>query len=370
MNLTLTVFISQGFLPEGKFTRILTGPVCRDPGPRRRGRRPRSEMPKAPELPSGMGPLFMNGGLISSMDLVSLPNLRNVPGIPLTGIMGFPHGFATAVSSGDDAKNGLGMLPMMLHGMAAVQPPMYSAHMSGMMSQSLSTATSTTSTATASSTTASVTSTNSATVTSTSSPADSSDTVPQQDNASSPMSTENWNKEDTKQGGEEKKVSASVSTAAATSSSSSSSITSTGSHLTFNPFLIPGMSHSLLYPHMFLPPGSIMALPAMPAADSTGSPKRKRKKVREEGPVEGSGNVGVQMDGEESKEVKVEQTPERKSQEGGMEEDGHDVNLALVKDPSDHIKDPSEDKSTEEKEKNEMGEEPEHDAQGPSDGGD
>uniref|UniRef100_A0A8C1JVD9 Chromodomain helicase DNA binding protein 6 n=1 Tax=Cyprinus carpio TaxID=7962 RepID=A0A8C1JVD9_CYPCA len=349
----------SGFLPEGKFTRILSGPVCRDPGPRRRGRRPRSEMPKAPELAAGMGPLFMNGGLIGSMDLVSLPNLRNVPGIPLTGIMGFPHGFATAVSSGEDAKNGLSMLPMMLHGMAAVQPPMYSAHMSGMINQPA------TSTATASSTSASVTSTNSATVTSTSSPANSSESTPQCENASSPMSTENGNKEDTKQGGEEKKVSASVSTAAATSSSSSSSITSTGSHLTFNPFLIPGMSHSLLYPHMFLPPGSIMALPAMPAADSTGSPKRKRKKVREEVAEEGSTNVVV-----ESKGVKDEQTPEQKSKEDGMEEGGPDVDLAQVKDPSDPIKGPSEDKSTEEKDKNEMGEETESNAQGPCDGGD
>uniref|UniRef100_A0A8C2AKM8 Chromodomain helicase DNA binding protein 6 n=1 Tax=Cyprinus carpio TaxID=7962 RepID=A0A8C2AKM8_CYPCA len=349
----------SGFLPEGKFTRILSGPVCRDPGPRRRGRRPRSEMPKTPELAAGMGPLFMNGGLIGSMDLVSLPNLRNVPGIPLTGIMGFPHGFATAVSSGEDAKNGLSMLPMMLHGMAAVQPPMYSAHMSGMINQPA------TSTATASSTSASVTSTNSATVTSTSSPANSSESTPQCENASSPMSTENGNKEDTKQGGEEKKVSASVSTAAATSSSSSSSITSTGSHLTFNPFLIPGMSHSLLYPHMFLPPGSIMALPSMTAADSTGSPKRKRKKVREEVAEEGSTNVVV-----ESKGVKDEQTPEQKSKEDGMEEGGPDVDLAQVKDPSDPIKGPSEDKSTEEKDKNEMGEETESNAQGPCDGGD
>ncbi len=317
-------------------------------------------MPKAPELSAGMGPLFMNGGLIGSMDLVSLPNLRNVPGIPLTGIMGFPHGFATAVASGEDGKNGLSMLPMMLH------PHMYSAHMSGMINQPLSTATST---ATASSTSASVTSTNSATVTSISSPADSSDSAPQRENASSPMSTENGNKEDAKQGGEEKKVSASVSTAVATSSSSSS-ITSTGSHLTFNPFLIPGMSHSLLYPHMFLPPGSIMALPAMPAADSTGSPKRKRKKVREEGAEEGSGNVGVHIDGVELKRVKDEQTPEQKSQEGEMEEGGPDVDLAQVRDPSDPIKGPSEDKSTEEKDKNEIGEETESNVQGSCDGGD
>uniref|UniRef100_A0A8C2Q452 Chromodomain helicase DNA binding protein 6 n=1 Tax=Cyprinus carpio TaxID=7962 RepID=A0A8C2Q452_CYPCA len=343
----------RGFLPEGKFTRILSGPVCRDPGPHRRGRRPRSEMPKAPELPAGMGPLFMNGGFIGSMDLVSLSNLRNVPGIPLTGIMGFPHGFATAVPSGDDAKNGLSMLPMMLHGMAAVQPSMYSAHMSGMMNQTLSTATSTASTATASSTTASVTFTNY--VTSTSKPADGLDSAPQLDNASSPMNMENGNREDVKQG-EEKKVSASVSTAASTSSSSSS-ITSTGSHLTFNPFLIPGMSHSLLYPHMFLPPGSIMALPSMTAADSTGSPKRKRKKVREEGPEEGSSNVGVHIDGVDTKEFKDEQTPKQKSQEGGMEEGRPDVDLAQVKDPS-------EDRSTEEKDKNEMGEEHEPSAQG------
>lgn len=322
-------------------------------------------MPKAPELAASMGPIFMNGGLIGSMDLVSLPNLRNVPGIPLTGIMGFPHGFATAVPSGEDAKNGLSMLPMMLHGMATVQPHMYSAHMSGMMNQPLSTATST---ATASSTSASVISTNSATVTSTSSPADSSDSVPKRENASSPMSTENGNKEDAKQGGEEKKVSALVSTAAATSSSSSS-ITSTGSRLTFNPFLIPGMSHSLLYPHMFLPPGSIMALPAMPAADSTGSPKRKRKKVRDEGAEEGSSSVGVHIDGVESKGVKDEQTPAQKSQEGGMEEGGPDVDLAQVRDPSDPIKGPSEDKSTEEKDKNKI-EETESNAQGSCDSGD
>uniref|UniRef100_A0A8C1Y669 Chromodomain helicase DNA binding protein 6 n=1 Tax=Cyprinus carpio TaxID=7962 RepID=A0A8C1Y669_CYPCA len=307
----------SGFLPEGKFTRILSGPVCRDPGPHRRGRRPRSEMPKAPELPAGMGPLFMNGGFIGSMDLVSLSNLRNVPGIPLTGIMGFPHGFATAVPSGDDAKNGLSMLPMMLHGMAAVQPSMYSAHMSGMMNQTL------------------VTFTNS--VTSTSKPADGLDSAPQHDNASSPMNMENGNREDV--------------------NSSSSSITSTGSHLTFNPFLIPGMSHSLLYPHMFLPPGSIMALPSMTAADSTGSPKRKRKKVREEGPEEGSSNIGVHIDGVDTKEFKDEQTPKQKSQEGGMEEGRPDVDLAQVKDPS-------EDRSTEEKDKNEMGEEHEPSAQG------
>ncbi|XP_051996999.1 chromodomain-helicase-DNA-binding protein 6-like [Xyrauchen texanus] len=364
----------SGFLPEGKFTRILTGPVSRDPGPRRRGRRPRSEMPKTPELAAAMGPLFMNGGLIGSMDLISLPNLRNVPGIPLTGIMGFPHGFATAVPAGEEAKNGLGMLPMMLHGMAAVQSPIYSTHMSGMMSQPLSTATSTTSTATASSNSASLTSTNSATVTSTSSPADSFDATPQRDNASPLVSMENGSKEETKQGGEERKI-MSCSVTTATVNSGSSSITSTGSHLTFNPFLIPGMSHSLLYPHMFLPPGSIMALPAMPTADSTGSPKKKRKKVREEGLVEGSGNTSEQVDSVEVKAVKDEQkTPEIKSEEGIFVEDRPDVELYQVKfhDSSDPKKDPSEETRTENnemEEKREKGEETEQNSKGSCDGG-
>uniref|UniRef100_A0A3B4WV22 Uncharacterized protein n=1 Tax=Seriola lalandi dorsalis TaxID=1841481 RepID=A0A3B4WV22_SERLL len=203
-----------GFLPEGKFSRILTEPVNRDPGSRRRGRRPRSEMPKpllsvSDSASSGLGPpLFMNGGLIGSMDsMVAMQNLRGgIPGIPISGIMaaGFPHGFPAAVQAGgagasaEDAKNGLSMLPMMLHGIP---------HPHG--------------------------------VTTTTAPS----------------------------------ISAHLGASA-------------GSHLTFNPFLIPGMSHGLLYPHMFLPHGGIMALPAMPpgAIDgSPGSPKRRRKRGREEG---------------------------------------------------------------------------------------
>uniref|UniRef100_A0AAR2L365 DNA helicase n=1 Tax=Pygocentrus nattereri TaxID=42514 RepID=A0AAR2L365_PYGNA len=265
----------RGFLPEGKFTRILTEPVNRDSGARRRGRRPRSEMPKAPELPAGMGPLFMNGGLIGSMDLVSLPNLRNVPGIPITSLMGFPHGFAAAVP-GEDTKSSLGMLPMMLHSMPAVQPSMYGAHVSRLMNQPPSTAASSTSAAASSSSTATVTST--------------------------PL-------------GEDERNAATV--AAPVATSSSASITSTGSHLAFNPFLIPGMSHGLLYPHMFLPHGSIMALPAMPAADSTNSPKRKRKKAKDDGGAEGSGG-GTQVEAGETKGLRIEQTAESKRLEEAL----------------------------------------------------
>lgn len=299
----LPTYCSQGFLPEGKFTRILTEPISRDPGPRRRGRRPRSEMVKAgpilPESPSNMGPLFMNGGLIGSMDLVSLQNLRNVPGIPLTGLMGFPHGFAAVpAGAGEDAKNGIGMLPMMLHGMAAVQPPMFS--VSGLMSQPSSSSPSSSSPTPTQCTSAgptTVTSTSAApSPASGSSPATSGPSpVAESCNSATPSGLEK-RKEDRAPvegrptGPPGVHATATVSSTTPTSVSAGS-ISSTGSHLTFNPFLIPGMSHGLLYPHMFLPHGGIMALPGMPAADSSGSPKRKRKKVREDGALE-SGSTG------------------------------------------------------------------------------
>uniref|UniRef100_A0A8C3ADT1 Chromodomain helicase DNA binding protein 6 n=1 Tax=Cyclopterus lumpus TaxID=8103 RepID=A0A8C3ADT1_CYCLU len=241
----------SGFLPEGKFCRILTEPVNRDPGSRRRGRRPRSEMPKpllsiSDSASSGLGPpLFMNGGLIGSMDsMVAMQNLRGgIHGIPISGIMaaGFPHGFSGGASaSAEDAKNGLSMLPMMLHGIP---------HPHGGV---------TTTTATASAS-----------------------------EAASPSSTTPADQEGGASSGEkersrEEKGAAAVVTSAGRSQLGAAHL-GAGSHLTFNPFLIPGMSHGLLYPHMFLPHGGIMALPAMPpGAAEPGSPKRRRKRGREE----------------------------------------------------------------------------------------
>ncbi|KAG7326696.1 hypothetical protein KOW79_010097 [Hemibagrus wyckioides] len=298
----------SGFLPEGKFTRILTEPVNRDPSTRRRGRRPRSEMPKAPELPAGIAPLFMNDGLIG-MDLVNLPNLRNVPGIPISGLMGFPPGLATALP-GEDTKNGLSMLPMMLHSMSAVQPPMYGTHLSGMINQSLSASASTVTTAASSSSTATVTSISSATVALSPSPAVSSSTAVSKERASPEPSTD-----ERTVGENEKKMLPAV--PCPTVTSSSASITSSGSHLTFNPFLIPGMPHGLLYPHMFLPHGSIMALPS--ASDSTGITKQKKKKVKDEAVVEEDNGLLELQDGEMRGKRDIE-TLACKHKEGGLEE--------------------------------------------------
>uniref|UniRef100_A0A674MUQ3 Chromodomain helicase DNA binding protein 6 n=1 Tax=Takifugu rubripes TaxID=31033 RepID=A0A674MUQ3_TAKRU len=224
----------RGFLPETKFSRILTEPVNRDLGARRRGRRPRSEMPKpllsvSDSAPSGLAsPLFMNGGLMGSMDsMVTMQNLRSsIPGIPISGIMaaGFPHSFTAAVQAGgvatvaDGAKNGLNILPMMLqsiphpHGAAIPQHAMFSV---GVTTTTTTTA-STPEAASPSSTTA----------------------------VESTVSSGN-------DGGEKL-------------SSQDERRPAENSHITFNPFLIPGMSHGLLYPHMFLPHGGIMALPAVP----------------------------------------------------------------------------------------------------------
>ncbi|XP_076600782.1 chromodomain-helicase-DNA-binding protein 6 isoform X1 [Chaetodon auriga] len=299
----------SGFLPEGKFSRILTEPVNRDAGSRRRGRRPRSEMPKpllsvSDSASSGLGPpLFMNGGLIGSMDsMVAMQNLRGgIPGIPISGIMaaGFPHGFSAAVQAGgaaasaDDAKNGLSMLPMMLHGiphphgaampqhalfsvgamMAHAPPP---PHPSSSSSSSLSAAKVTTTTAPSTSETASPSSTTPAereSAASSGSGGGEKERSPEEKGAA----------EASKRAGAE---AAAIITSTSRAHLSSAHLGGGGSHLTFNPFLIPGMSHGLLYPHMFLPHGGIMALPAMPpgAVDgSPGSPKRRRKRGREEG---------------------------------------------------------------------------------------
>ncbi|XP_067410623.1 chromodomain-helicase-DNA-binding protein 6 isoform X4 [Emydura macquarii macquarii] len=247
----------SGFLPENKFNRVLTEPVLRDTGPRRRGRRPRSELIKAPGIvadsSSGMGPLFMNG-LIAGMDLVGLQNMRNMQGIPLTGLVGFPAGFA-AVPAGEDVKSTLSMLPMMLPGMATV-PQMFG--VGGLLNPPMTTTCTSTAPASLTSTTKSGTSnTEKAT----------EDKQSSQDVKKEPLS-------------EDKPGPSSF------SDQTESAIT-TSSPVAFNPFLIPGMSPGLIYPSMFLSPGIGMALPGIQQtrhseATNLESQKRKRKKAKGE----------------------------------------------------------------------------------------
>ncbi|XP_041346372.1 chromodomain-helicase-DNA-binding protein 6 isoform X2 [Pyrgilauda ruficollis] len=247
----------SGYLPENKFNRILTEPVLRDTGPRRRGRRPRNELLKGPgvvaDSSSGMGPLFMNG-LIAGMDLVGLQNMRNMQGIPLTGLVGFPAGFA-AVPSGEDVKSTLSMLPMMLPGMATV-PQMFG--VGGLLNSPMTT----TCTATAPTSLTSTTKGGTA-------------------------STEKASEE--KQGSQDgkKEPLAENKPGPSSFSNQSESAITTSSPVAFNPFLIPGMSPGLIYPSMFLSPGIGMALPGIQQtrhseAANLESQKRKRKKAKGE----------------------------------------------------------------------------------------
>ncbi|XP_072206666.1 chromodomain-helicase-DNA-binding protein 6 isoform X5 [Excalfactoria chinensis] len=244
----------SGYLPESKFNRVLTEPVMRDAGPRRRGRRPRSELIKGPSVvadSSGMGPLFMNG-LIAGMDLVGLQNMRNMQGIPLTGLVGFPAGFA-AVPAGEDVKSTLSMLPMMLPGMATV-PQMFG--VGGLLNPPMATACTATAPTSLTSTTKGGTS-----------------------NAEKATEDKQSSQDAKKETLSEDKPGPS-----SFSNQTESAIT-TSSPVAFNPFLIPGMSPGLIYPSMFLSPGIGMALPGMQQARHTEaasleSQKRKRKKAK------------------------------------------------------------------------------------------
>lgn len=247
----------QGYLPENKFNRILTEPVLRDTGPRRRGRRPRNELLKGPgvvaDSSSGMGPLFMNG-LIAGMDLVGLQNMRNMQGIPLTGLVGFPAGFA-AVPSGEDVKSTLSMLPMMLPGMATV-PQMFG--VGGLLNSPMTT----TCTATAPTSLTSTTKGGTA--------------------SAEKASEEKQGSQD----GKKESLAEDKPGPSSFSNQTESAIT-TSSPVAFNPFLIPGMSPGLIYPSMFLSPGIGMALPGIQQtrhseAANLESQKRKRKKAKGE----------------------------------------------------------------------------------------
>uniref|UniRef100_A0A8C0FN39 Chromodomain helicase DNA binding protein 6 n=1 Tax=Bubo bubo TaxID=30461 RepID=A0A8C0FN39_BUBBB len=289
----------SGYLPESKFNRILTEPVLRDAGPRRRGRRPRSELIKGPGIvadsSSGMGPLFMNG-LIAGMDLVGLQNMRNMQGIPLTGLVGFPAGFA-AVPAGEDVKSTLSMLPMMLPSMATV-PQMFG--VGGLLNPPMTT------TCTATAPTSLTSTTKSGT-------------------ASAEKATED---KQSSQDVKKETLSEDKPGPSSFSNQTESAIT-TSSPVAFNPFLIPGMSPGLIYPSMFLSPGIGMALPGIQQtrhseAANLESQKRKRKKVKGESANLEPETVSLPEKEAANSQNCTEQTPPlsaEKEQDGPAEEE-------------------------------------------------
>ncbi|XP_072460759.1 chromodomain-helicase-DNA-binding protein 7 isoform X1 [Notamacropus eugenii] len=236
----------SGFVPESMFDRLLTGPVVREEGASRRGRRPKSEIAKAAAAAaaaastSGINPLLMNS-LFAGVDLTSLQSLQNLQSLQLAGLMGFPPGLATAAAAaaaaGGDSKNATTMLPLVLPGMAGL-PNMFG--LGGLLNNPLSAATGNTTTAS-----------------SQGEPEDGTSKVEEkgnengEENKDSEKSTDTVSATDSANG--------SVSAATATAGLPSNP-------LAFNPFLLSTMAPGLFYPSMFLPPGlGGLTLPGFPA---------------------------------------------------------------------------------------------------------
>uniref|UniRef100_A0A7M4FJM1 Chromodomain-helicase-DNA-binding protein 7 n=1 Tax=Crocodylus porosus TaxID=8502 RepID=A0A7M4FJM1_CROPO len=222
----------SGFVPESMFDRLLTGPVVREEGASRRGRRPKSEIAKAAAAAaavastSGINPLLMNS-LFAGMDLTSLQNLQNLQSLQLAGLMGFPPGLATAAAAGGDSKNPAAMLPLMLPGMAGL-PNMFG--LGGLLNNPITATTGNATTASSQGET--------------------------EDGTSKVEEKKSENEE------ENKDSEKSTDTVSATDSANGS----VTNPLAFNPFLLSTMAPGLFYPSMFLPPGlGGLTLPGFPA---------------------------------------------------------------------------------------------------------
>uniref|UniRef100_A0A6I8Q0K5 Chromodomain-helicase-DNA-binding protein 8 n=1 Tax=Xenopus tropicalis TaxID=8364 RepID=A0A6I8Q0K5_XENTR len=225
-----------GFVPESMFDRLLTGPVVREEGASRRGRRPKSEIAKAAAAAavastSGINPLLMNS-LFAGMDLASLQNLQNLQSLQLAGLMGFPPGLAAAAAAGGDSKNPAAMLPLMLPGMAGL-PNMFG--LGGLLNNPLAAGSSNSTTASSQGET--------------------------EDGTSKADEKKTETEEDAKDSEKTDNVSATDSVGAATTTAGLST-----NPLAFSPFLLSTMAPGLFYPSMFLPPGlGGLTLPGFPS---------------------------------------------------------------------------------------------------------
>lgn len=230
----------SGFVPESMFDRLLTGPVVREEGASRRGRRPKSEIAKAAAAAaaaaaastSGINPLLMNS-LFAGMDLASLQNLQNLQSLQLAGLMGFPPGLATAASAGGDAKNPAAMLPLMLPGMAGL-PNMFG--LGGLLNNPL-----------------------------TAGSGGNTTTALSQGETEDGTSKSDEKTETDEDGKDSEKT---TDTASATDSVAAATTAAglAANPLAFSPFLLSTMAPGLFYPSMFLPPGlGGLTLPGFPS---------------------------------------------------------------------------------------------------------
>ncbi|XP_029110966.1 chromodomain-helicase-DNA-binding protein 7 isoform X2 [Scleropages formosus] len=276
----------SGFLPESMFDRLLTGPVVREEGARRRGRRPKSEITRAAAQAaaaaaaaaassSGINPLLMSS-LFGGMDLASLQNLQSLQSLQLAGLMGFPPGLAAA--AGGDAKHASTMLPLMLPGMAGL-PNMFGL---GSLFNNLTSA---------------------AAAVSAGGTSAAGQTEPEE--ASAAVTEEKKSEEEAEQKEPEKAPEASaeangetsINSAAAAAAAAAAASMSTNP-LAFNPFLLSTMAPGLFYPSMFLPPSlGGLALPGFNQASLAGLQGAVT------GAEAGAGATGGEEEEEEEKET-------------------------------------------------------------------
>uniref|UniRef100_A0A674E9X6 Chromodomain helicase DNA binding protein 7 n=1 Tax=Salmo trutta TaxID=8032 RepID=A0A674E9X6_SALTR len=232
----------SGFLPEAMFDRLLTGPLVREEGVRRRGRRPKSEIAKATAAQAassgGLNPLLING-LFGGMDLTSLQGLQSLQSLQLQ-LMGFPG------MGGADAKHVSAMLPLVLPGMGGL-PNMFG--LGGLFASNLAVATP-------------VAATPAAASNGTNDEGDSDETSKR--DAREGGEEQDEEKDDTGKETESSKANgeaAALNVAAAAMAASGMSANS----LAFNPFLLSTMAPGLFSPYMFLPPGlGGLTLPGFP----------------------------------------------------------------------------------------------------------
>uniref|UniRef100_H3C7N9 Chromodomain helicase DNA binding protein 7 n=1 Tax=Tetraodon nigroviridis TaxID=99883 RepID=H3C7N9_TETNG len=221
----------SGFLPEAMFDRLLTGPVVREEGVRRRGR-PKSEIAKAAAAAQaaaagagGINPLLLNS-LFGGMDLSSLQSLQSFQ--LAAGLMAFPAANDPKQAAASAAA--ATMLPLMLPGMgglpnmAAALPNMFG--LGGLLGGSLAAA-----------------------------PAD----VP----ASSGQEEEDGGgrarrRREGEGGAQPPGAPPDAAAEASVNGDAAALLAAAGmsaNSLAFNPFLLSTMAPGLLYPSMFLPPG-------------------------------------------------------------------------------------------------------------------
>uniref|UniRef100_A0A7N6C214 DNA helicase n=1 Tax=Anabas testudineus TaxID=64144 RepID=A0A7N6C214_ANATE len=293
----------SGFLPEAMFDRLLTGPVVREEGARRRGRRPKSEIAKAAQASlasaassaGGINPLLLNS-LFGGMDLSSLQSLQSLQ--LAAGLMAFPP--PTDPKQAAASAAAASMLPLMLPGMGglpnmAALPNMFS--LGGLFGGNLATA------AAAASNSAVAAASGNTNGTLEAEGGESDETVMKKRKREEKEEGEDGDlgqdeeveKAEENDGGKKAKVEkepeegpekveksvkdsapqvtpAEQSAEASINGDAAALLAAAGmsaNSLAFNPFLLSTMAPGLLYPSMFLPPGlGGLSLPGFPAAST------------------------------------------------------------------------------------------------------